>query len=235
MLDKVTRKTVVSTGNDEIDDKIGGGIPLGSLTLIDGHSHAGKSVLVQQLLWGSVYEGFRLSFFTTENTVKSLVKQMQSLNIDILDFLLLRRLRIIPMEVARSAAGDLNMLVGAIRSEAARGCDIVMVDALTPFILSTPPADVVGFFETCKRLCSDGLSIINVIHSHAVSGELLVRITSLCDAHLGLRTEEAGSRLVKVMEVAKIRGASKNTGNIVSFEIEPGLGMRIIPMGKAQG
>ncbi len=228
-------KSVVSTGNPEIDDKMGGGIPIGSLTLIDGHSHAGKSVLSQQMMWGSLQAGFRLSFFTTENTVKSLVKQMQSLNTDILDYLLLRRLKVYPMEVARSQAGDLGRLLTAIACERARGSDIVLVDAVTPFVLSTPPSEVVGFFEGCKRLCSDGLSIVNVIHSHAVSSELLVRITSLCDAHLGLRTEQAGARLIKVMEVAKVRGASRNTGNIVSFEIEPGLGMRIIPLSKAQG
>ncbi len=229
------RKSVVSTGNVEIDNKMGGGIPLGSLTLIDGHSHAGKSVLSQQLMWGSLYDGFRLSFFTTENTVKSLVKQMQSLNIDIVDFILLRRLRVYPMEVARSVGGSLDGMLEAIRSERTCGSDIVLVDALTPFVLSTPPEDVISFFEGCKRLCSEGVTIINIIHSHAVSGELLVRITSLCDAHLCLRTEEVGNKLVKVMEVSKVRGASKNTGNIVSFEVEPGLGMRIIPISKAQG
>jgi flagellar protein FlaH len=37
------------------------------------------------------------------------------------------------------------------------------------------------------------------------------------------------------MEVAKVRGASKRTGNIVSFEIEPGWGMRIIPISRARG
>jgi flagellar protein FlaH len=77
--------------------------------------------------------------------------------------------------------------------------------------------------------------VVTIIHSHAVDLDLLVRIQSLCDAHLRLRTENAGSKLIKIMEVAKIRGASKNTGNIISFEIEPGIGMRIIPISKAQG
>ncbi|MCL6430345.1 MAG: response regulator [Anaerolineae bacterium] len=228
-------RAVVSTGNAEIDAKMGGGIPLGSLTLIDGHSHAGKSVLTQQMVWGSLREGYRLSYFTTENTVKSLVRQMQSLNIDVLDYILLRRLRVIPMEVASSRRSNLTTLLAAIRSERARGSDIVVVDALTPFVLSTQAPEVVSFFEGCKRLCSEGATTLCVMHSHAVSGELLVRLTSLCDAHLSLRTEEAGNRLIKVMEVAKVRGASRNTGNIVSFEIEPGLGMRIIPISKAQG
>lgn len=227
------KRMVVSTGNVEIDTKMGGGIPVGSLTLIEGHSHSGKSVLAQQMIWGSLHDGFQLSLFTTENTVKSLVTQMQSLNIDIMDFLLLRRFKVFPMEVARLKEEALRTLLQAMKAE--RDRDMMFVDALTPCIVHTSVDEVLGYFEECKRLCSDGMTIVNIIHSHAVSQDLLVRIQSLCDAHIRLRTEEVGERLVKTMEVAKVRGASKNTGNIVSFEIEPGWGMKIIPISKARG
>ena len=36
----------------------------------------------------------------------------------------------------------------------------------------------------------------------------------------------------QVLEVAKVRGAEMSTGNIVSFDVEPMLGMRIIPISK---
>lgn len=228
-------KTVISTGNREIDEKMGGGVPLGSMTLIEGDSHSGKSVLSQQMTWGSLTGGFRLSFFTTENTVKSLVKQMQSLSIDILDYLLLGRLRLFPMEIAQSKEDVLSALLEAVKAEGKRGSDMVFVDALTPCITTSPAEVVLRFFEQCKRLCSEGMTVVVIVHSHAVDRDLLVRITSLCDAHLRLRTEEVGERLIKAMEVAKVRGASKRTGNIVSFEVEPGFGMRIIPISKAQG
>ena len=228
-------KTVISTGNREIDDKMGGGIPLGSLTLIEGDSHSGKSVLSQQRSWGSLIDGFQLAFFTTENTVKSLVKQMQSLNIDIMDYLLLGKLRIYPMELATAKGNTLGELLDAITQERERGRGMVFIDALTPCITASQHEAVLTFFERSKRLCSEGMTILFVVHSHAISHDFLVRITSLCDAHLRMRTEEVGNKLVKTMEVAKVRGASKNTGNIVSFEIEPGLGMRIIPINKAQG
>jgi flagellar protein FlaH len=226
---------VISTGSREIDDKMGGGVPHGSMTLIEGDSHSGKSVLTQQMSWGSLHDGFRLSFFTTENTVRSLVRQMNSLNIDITDYLLLGKLRLFPMEVSQSRTETMDVLLQAIQAEGARGSDMIFVDALTPCITSSPPEVVLTFFEKCKRLCSSGMTIVIVVHSHAVEKELLVRVTSLCDAHLRLRTEEVGERLIKAMEVAKVRGASKRTGNIISFEVEPGFGMRIIPINKAQG
>jgi len=225
----------ISTGSEEIDDKMGGGIPVGSLVLIEGSSHSGKSVLAQQMMWGSLYDGFRLAYFTTENTVASLVRQMQSLNIDIVDFLLLRRLMVFPMQVARLQGRAVKMLLKAVSDQATQGFDMIFVDALTPCIGSSPPEESLSYFESCKRLCADGATFVTVLHSHAVSQDLLIRITSLCDAHLRLRTDAVGDKLVKTMEVAKVRGARKNTGKIVSFEVEPGLGMRVVPISKAQG
>jgi flagellar protein FlaH len=73
------------------------------------------------------------------------------------------------------------------------------------------------------------------VHSHGLNPDLLIRLRSLCDAHLQLRTEEVGQKLVKTLEVTKVRGADKSTGNIISFEVEPGWGMRIIPINKVNG
>jgi flagellar protein FlaH len=231
----VINKRVLSTGSVEIDNRIGGGIPIGSMTLIEGGSHSGKSVFSQQLLWGTLRNGFSITLFTSENTVKSLIRQMQSLNIDVVDFLLLGRLRVIPIEVARLEGNALQELLSAIKAEVARGADTVFVDAATPVIMGALSTDVLGYFEQCKRLCATPATVVTIVHSHAVDRELLIRIQSMCDAHLRMRTENAGSKLVKIMEVAKIRGASRNTGNIISFEIEPGIGMRIIPISRAQG
>jgi hypothetical protein len=45
--------------------------------------------------------------------------------------------------------------------------------------------------------------------------------------------EEVGEQLMKILEIGKVRGASKTTGNIVTFDVEPELGMKIIPISKA--
>ena len=229
--DKSTR--LISTGNYDLDNKMGGGVPFGSLTLIEGDSGAGKSVLAQQMMHGSLVEGYNLSLFTSENGVKSLVKQMRSLNLDILDYLLLDNLRIFPIETSRLGKEAPTTLLKAIRRE--KGRDMIFVDSLTSSIPASSDREVMGFFEDSKRLCSDGTTVVVIIHSHGLTRELLTRIRSLCDAHLQLRTEEIGNKLVKTMEVTKVRGAEQTTGNIISFEVEPGWGIRVIPINKAKG
>ena len=221
---------VVSTGNSELDDKMGGGIPLGSLTLIEGDSGAGKSVLSQQMMHGSLANGFNITLFSSENTVKSLVKQMRSLSLDITDYLLLNKMRIYPIETSRLGKDAPPTLIRALKTE--EGRQMIFVDSLTSSIPQSSEREVLSFFEECKRLCAQGTTVVVVVHSHGLSSELLTRLRSLCDAHLRLRTEEVGEKLVKTLEVTKVRGADKATGNIVSFEVEPGWGMRVVPLNK---
>jgi flagellar protein FlaH len=224
---------LISTGNNDLDGKMGGGVPLGSLTLIEGDSGAGKSVLAQQMMHGCLKEGYQLSIFSSENTVKSLVKQMRSLNLDILDYLLLGNVRVFPIETSSLGKQATSTLINAMKQE--KGRSMIFVDSLTSSIPQSSDREVLSFFEESKRLCGDGTTIINIIHSHGLGSELLTRIRSLCDAHLRLRTEEVGSKLVKTLEVTKVRGAEQPTGSIISFEVEPGWGMRVIPINKVKG
>lgn len=226
----------ITSGSAEIDRKMGGGIPSGSLTLIEGQSDAGKSVLTQQLLWGSLTESMmRVTLFTTESTVKSLIKQMDSLGLGVLDHLLLDRLRVYPIQMM---GGDvdltraLKVVSEAIHRETET--DIIVIDSLTAFVTHVSIESTIEFFEDCKNLCNEGQTIFIVVHSYAFNEGLLIRVRSMCDAHLSLTIEQMGDKLLKSMEVSKVRGASASTGNVVAFEVEPGWGMRIIPVSKAK-
>jgi flagellar protein FlaH len=228
--------TALTTGADEIDKKLGGGIPLASLTLIEGQSDAGKSVLCQHLAHGSLETGLRVVYYTTENTVRSLLKQMASLGMDVTDFFLMDRLRIHALSVA-SDETDAAAVAQAILQHMARlpkEFDVVIVDSITSLVTHTDQTKVIDLFAASKGLADQGKTIVLVAHTHAFDEGLLIRLRSLCDAHLRLRLETVGERLVKVLEVAKVRNAERNTGNIVNFDVEPGLGMHIIPISKAK-
>ena len=227
------KSRVISTGNVEIDKKLGGGIPLGSMTLIEGESDSGKSVLTQQMIWGSLYDDHRVVLYTTENTVKSFISQMASLSLDITDFFLLSKLKIFAIMVSKSKLNPTQVfgaLLDHLKTQDESG--LVVVDSLTTFITHTSIEETMTYFEDCKLLCDKGTSVINVVNSYAFNEAGLGRVRSISDAHLRLRTEQVGDLIVKVLEVAKVRGAEMSTGNIVSFDVEPMIGMKIIPISK---
>ena len=89
-------------------------------------------------------------------------------------------------------------------------------------------------FSSSKRICSGGKTIVLVAHSDAFNEQMLIRLRSLCDAHLSLRVEKSGAKLLKTLEVHKIHNAELLTGNIVGFEVEPKAGIRIVPIRKTQ-
>ncbi len=231
-----TKLGTISTGNPEIDKKIGGGIPFGSLVLISGESDAGKSVLTQQFTWGSIKGNLNVSLFTTENTVRSLLSQMASLNLDIQDAFLLDRLRIFPIKATRAwkgPRGPLGALIMALSSQVGDR-QLILIDSATSLIAHASPEETVAFFEECKALCNEGTTIAIVTHPYAFDQSTMIRISSMSDVSLYLSNETVGEKLIKVLEVRKVRGAGKTTGNIVSFDVEPGWGMRIIPFTKAR-
>ncbi len=225
----------ITTGSREVDRKMGGGIPAGSLTLIEGQSDAGKSVLAQQMIWGSLNADCRVSLFTTENTVKNLMRQLISLGLDVLDYLLLGRLKVFPMQMM-SGDVDLDRALKVVSEAIHRETDseMIIIDSLTAFVTHVSVESTIEFFEDCKNLCNEGQTILIVVHSYAFDDNLLIRVRSMCDAHLSMTIQQMGDKLLKSMEVSKVRGASKKTGNIVAFEVEPGFGMRIIPVSKAK-
>jgi flagellar protein FlaH len=185
---------------------------------------------------GALNSGVRCAFYTTENTTRSFLRQMDSLSLDVTDFFLLGALNIYPVPAAMGPESALtafdtmvdhfNRLYGKF--------DVIFVDSLTSFVSQVPDASTLNFLTGVKELCDQNVTIFLTIHSAAFDEQMFMRMRSLCDAHLKLRVEEMGELLVKVIEVAKVRGAQKTTGNIITFDVDPGLGMKIIPIAKAK-
>jgi flagellar protein FlaH len=231
-----TVNTPVRIGDKPLDQKLGGGIPLASLTLIEGTSSAGKSVLCQHFMSGALRDGHSVACFTSENSFK---KPGHSDGLHRPRGFKLRtndKLRVYPMEEAPPGAdrgallAELAEKIGAVP----RQYKVIYVDAITNLASVSEDHAIVSFFTSCKRLANGGRIIILVAHSFAFEEKMLIRLRSLCDSHLSLRVEITGSKQSRVMEVSKIHNSEGMTGNVVYFKVEPGYGMRMLPFSKAQ-
>jgi len=227
----------ISTGNTELDKKIADGIPIRSLTLLEGENDTGKSVLTQQIMWGALKQGLSVDLFTTENTTKSFIKQMESLSLDISEYFAWGYLRVFPFHLVgvewtkEKVEAILNRLIENIRESPAQ---VAVVDSITLFTEYTDTDSILTFFTNCKSLVDDGKTILITLHSYAFEEDTLVRIRSTCDAHLNMKKAMMGDKYVMVMEAVKVRGAHRTSGNMVSFEVHAGYGMKVIPMSFAR-
>ena len=230
-------KQVISTGNGELDKKIADGLPLQSLTLIEGENDTGKSMLTQQIMYGAMKQGLSVDLFTTENTTKSFVKQMESMSLDVSEYFAWGYLRVFPLHVVGfewtkdEMENVLTCLIGSIGRSPAQ---VIIIDSLTLFTEYVETDTILSFFTDCKSLVDRGKTILITLHTYAFEEDTLVRIRSISDAHMTMKKALVGDKYVMVLEVQKVRGAKKTTGNLVSFEVHPGYGMKVIPMSFAK-
>lgn len=221
----------IGTGRAEIDRRIANGIPWGSLTLIEGKHAAGKSVLCQHLTCNALQAGAGVAYYTSETGSPSLITQMASLGLDVLDYFLLDRLRIFPLELPDSYARPVELLEALLRHMADLPTEFrfIVVDSLAPFIPHCSRNAVISFFKGCRQLCRQGRTIALTLTPEPGINSIGAQLAFWSDVHLRLRLETVMvERVVKALEVFKPREQSRGSAPKVNFEVQPGQGIRII-------
>jgi flagellar protein FlaH len=159
------------------------------------------------------------------------------MSLDISDYYAWGYLRLFPIQAPGLDLEKENMeellqrLISHVKECTAQ---VIIIDSLTLFTEYTTNEVIIDFFTTCKSLCDKGKTILISLHTYAFDEVTLVRIRSICDALLTLKRALIGDKYLMVLEVVKIRGAHKTRENVVSFEIVPGYGMKIIPIAVAK-
>ncbi len=58
--------------------------------------------------------------------------------------------------------------------------------------------------------------------------ELLIRLRALFDTVLALSAQDVGTKVVKTLVVRKLHGAEFAASNVLTFDVEPGLGIQVV-------
>ena len=219
----------VSTGNQLLDTKLGGGVPVSGLTVIEGGTSTGKSVLCQQFAYAGFSNGFDVAYFTIQYSPKSLVSQMGSLGLDPSMYYRSEAFRVIPLSDLNSNMGSSNILSELSRSiqELPQQYRFIIGDAVTSLVNLEDESEVQSFFTQCKNLGTETKSMVLSIDPIGLTSDTLFRVRAKSDAYLVLRLKKKGARLRSFLEVCKVRNAEEVTGNIVAFSVEPGFGMKL--------
>jgi flagellar protein FlaH len=227
----------ISSGNLEIDRKLEGGIPVGSLCLLEGEKDSGKSVLMQQIMWGALNQDKKALALTTEKTSKNLLNNMESLNLDISDYFILGRSKIFEINASYVEENpELSEKLLQTLLECVEQCeeDLILIDSLTILAVSASENALLNFFTGCVKLCDKGKTILISVHGYTFPQQVIHRLKSTCDTCLELRIEQVGDKLINTLEIQKLRGARKITGNMLSFNVDSDSGLKIIPVSKVK-
>ena len=234
------RGTATRTGHEDLDRILGGGIPLGSLTLIEGTPSSGKSVLCQHITYESLLHGRGVAYFTSNNTPNGLIIQMSSIGMNLLNYRRSDMLRIDSLEhptldeACEFGAAPENPIISLAQQikRLPREYETIVVDAVTELSSNVEDKVISGFFSNCRLLCEEGRTIVLVVHSYAFREKLLERVRDLCDVHFSLRLKQFPGRLGATLEVRKAPNIELNEDNTVGFEVVARLGVQPLPVAK---
>ena len=228
----------IFTGVEELDKRLGMGIPVGSLGLIEGGSDVGKSVFCQHMAYSTLRATENsVAYYTTEHNATSLIAQMESLSLHALDYFLLDRLRIYQLGL-RPDYQDTTKPFWALTNHLSKLPErykLVIIDSITDIVTHSKPASTLDFFYVCKKLCEDNRCVFVTAHSLTFDRETFNRASELCDAYLRLSfVDHEIYGPVNVLEMLKTQWATHYIIGKVIFEIRPKMGIRSIPLAETR-
>jgi flagellar protein FlaH len=216
----------------EIDRQLGGGFPWGCVALVEGKHAAGKTVLCQHLTHSALQTPSSMAFYTSELGSPSLLTQMASLHLDVMDHFLLDRLRIFPLELTELYPEPDELLQVLLEHIVTLPPEfqLIVVDSLTSFLPRCSQSTILNFFIECRQLCSQNKIIVLTLDSRPLISSIATAMYPWCDVHLQLQMEAVMvQRVVKALRVLKNTGEkAENATTKVHFEVQEGLGINVL-------
>ena len=214
----------ISLEMDELGEKLGGGLPRGSIVLIEGSEGSGRSVLSQRLSFGAMTYGLETTFISTEMTMRDYIDQMYSLDYKIAKFLQRGKLLYIPVYPLIGQTGKRGDFLGRLMSSAPLyASDIIVIDSLSTLVDATLSKDssleLLAFF---KRMSNMGKTIIITIEE---GNRDLDPFRLASDVYLSMSYRKVGGSVSRTINVRRYIRARDRVDDIIGFRVEPGIGL----------
>jgi flagellar protein FlaH len=225
---------VLSTGNEEFDIKIGGGLPYPSLVVIEGGHGTGKTALSLLFLLGALRAGIASVVFNSEYRPLDYVRKAAASGFPLEDYYIRGLLRVYsiqyPGELTREVADMIaSRLIQAVRRLSER-YGFFVVDSLSYFgSISSPPLlnEVV---VTLRDTASSGRGVIVTVHSDSLPPEIMRELAASADGYLKISPAVVGGKRLKVLSIVKLRGAPPGIETTITFDVDPAFGIKLVPI-----
>lgn len=235
---------------DELSERLGGGIPSGSLIVLEGPYGAGKSITAQRIMYGLLENDHTVGVVSTELTTLGFVRQMKSLDYKVEKHLLERRLLFYPVYPLVGQRQVPHDLLARLRSAARLyEKDVVVIDTFSklladqrralegraPTDAAIHPSDAAKSLaheveETLyhlKRLTANGKTIIITIEPQHIPDAVRNLFRDASDVHLSVEYQLIGATASRRIVVNRFSRAKGRFGDVVGFRVEPGIGLVI--------
>jgi circadian clock protein KaiC len=211
---------VVTTGVAALDELLGGGVSLGTTTLLAGPAGAGKSLMAAQIAIAAASRGERAAFFLFDEGVGTFVAGTIGIGLDIEPLINAGRITVEQVNPAQLSPGQFTHLVRDAVED--RGVRVVVIDSLNGYMTAMPEERFLTahLHELFTYLRQRGVLTLAVMTQHGLIGVMQnqVDISYLADSVILVRYFEAQGAIRKAISVMK-RRAGDHEATIRQFSI----------------
>jgi circadian clock protein KaiC len=202
-----------SSGVEQLDTLLGGGLESGTSTLISGAAGSGKSSLAAQFVHAAVCRGQRAAMFVFDESISTLISRTAGLGIDLEPHIREQRLLVKQIDPAEMSPGEFtHQVCRAVESDNAR---VVVIDSLNGYLQAMPEERFLTtqLHEVLTYLSQRGVLTIMVLAQHGLFGrmETSIDLTYLTDTVVVVRFFEAMGTVKKAISVVKKRSGKHET------------------------
>jgi flagellar protein FlaH len=235
--------------HDTLNDELGGGIPRGSIVLMEGEYGAGKSVLSQRFNYGFCQSGANVTYLSTEFTVSGFIQQMHSLSYDVTEELLNEDMLFLHADLDSGGgtfSGDPEVDEGSrkqllkrlMNADTMWEPEAITIDTFDAILRNDPKfealirqneerqaaLEIISFF---RDLVSDGKIVILTVDPTTVDEEAIGPFRSIADVYLRLQMVEVGNDVRRNISVKRFAGMGQQVGDTIGFSVRSGTGIVI--------
>ncbi|NVJ24417.1 recombinase RecA [Myxococcus sp. AM011] len=201
-------------GVEGLDDLLGGGLPGGSATVVQGGTGSGKTLLSLQFLLEGARKGEKGVLFTLEESPDQLRSIARSVGWDLASFEAQGKLVIrytSPVELSTD-----RFLYEARKEVRELGATRAVFDSLTTMSLGVPSdrryKEMV--YAIAKHMRAAGVTLLMTVESEQLLGTATISghgVSFIADNLIQLRYVEIGNKLERAISVLKARGIKHNS------------------------
>lgn len=206
---KVSYK-VFSSGNNELDALLGGGIDSGSSTLVLGPAGCGKSLIVFQFAVAAISRGEKAALFAFDEELGLLFRRTKGMGLDLESLRNSGSLIVEQIDAAELSPGQFAHQVRQCVEQ--NGVRTVIIDSLNGYQMAMPEeqALILHMHELLQYLNRSGVASFVTVAQHGLVGDMKtpVDVTYLADNVILLRFFEAEGKIRRAISVVKKRSGA---------------------------
>jgi len=221
----------------ELNKALGGGIPTPSLISIEGEHGSGKTVISQYMLYSILKNGLNSIAITTETTTKEYVKMMRTIKLDVTKEFLTGKLRVYSLHIKEGAWSKhlapyfLQTLVNFLENKNSK-IKCILIDDLSSLSLNIENTQILTFITRTRNLITKGKTVILTFHPNFIDPEITRVVKASSDVYLTLENKNIGGLQIKILKIVKLWGSSGERMPTINLEINPNMGLRVLPIGE---